>query len=198
MDRFISGLVSPQIKEKLHIPPQPTSFREAVSSAMAYTAAIFPEQQTLRQRSLVWKMATSSSHPLLTRSIHSSQRGAIQMLDASNEESEESEESEKSKELKESEESEESEESKEFKESEESKGSKEFKESEGSEDNIDGTLIDLHVLVLQPISPEDTYVIMEKDELLSLNLCHMGQSSSMLFTTSQFRRHTKLNQRFRL
>ena len=43
MDRFISGLVSPQIKEKLRIPPQPTNFRDAVNSAMAYTAAIFPE-----------------------------------------------------------------------------------------------------------------------------------------------------------
>ena len=28
MDRFISGLVSPQIKEKLRIPPQPTNFRD--------------------------------------------------------------------------------------------------------------------------------------------------------------------------
>ena len=48
MDRFISGLVSPQIKEKLRIPPQPTNFRDAVNSAMAYTAAIFLEHQTLR------------------------------------------------------------------------------------------------------------------------------------------------------
>ena len=85
MDRFISGLVSPQIKEKLQIPPQPTNFRYAVNSAMAYTASIFPEHQTLRQRSLAWKMAVSSSHPLLTKSIHGSQRGAIQMLDASEE-----------------------------------------------------------------------------------------------------------------
>ena len=47
MDRFISGLVSPQIKEKLRIPPQPTNFRDVVNSAMAYTAAIFREYQTL-------------------------------------------------------------------------------------------------------------------------------------------------------
>ena len=62
MNRFISGLVSPQIKEKLRIPPQSTTFREAVNSAMAFTAAIFPEHQTLRQRALAWKMAASSSH----------------------------------------------------------------------------------------------------------------------------------------
>ena len=36
MDRSISGLVSSQIKEKLRIPPQPTNFRDAVNSAMAY------------------------------------------------------------------------------------------------------------------------------------------------------------------
>ena len=52
---------------------------------MAYTAAIFPEHQTLRQRSLAWKMTASSIHPLLTKSIHGSQRGAIQMLNASEE-----------------------------------------------------------------------------------------------------------------
>ena len=52
MDRFISGLVSPQIKGKLRIPPQPTNLREAVSSAMAYTTTIFPEHQMLRQKSL--------------------------------------------------------------------------------------------------------------------------------------------------
>ena len=85
MDRFISGLVSPQIKEKLRIPPQPTNVRDAVSSAMTYTPTIFPEHRTLRQRSLTWKMAASSSHPLLTKSIHGSQRGAIQMLGASEE-----------------------------------------------------------------------------------------------------------------
>ena len=32
MDKFITGLVSPQIKEKLRIPPMPTTFREAVNS----------------------------------------------------------------------------------------------------------------------------------------------------------------------
>ena len=85
MDRFISGLVSPQIKEKLQIPPQPANFSDAVNSAMAYTAAIFPEHQTLRQRSLAWKMAASNSHPLLTKSIHGTQRGPIQMLNASEE-----------------------------------------------------------------------------------------------------------------
>ena len=46
MDWFITGLVSPQMKEKLEIPPQPTTFRDAVNSAMVFTAAIFPEHQT--------------------------------------------------------------------------------------------------------------------------------------------------------
>ena len=83
MDRFISGLVSPQIKEKLRIPPQPTTFRDAVNSAMAFTAVMFPEHQTLRQKSLAWKMAASSSHPLMTRSIHGSHKGSIQMIESS-------------------------------------------------------------------------------------------------------------------
>ena len=83
IDRFISGLVSPQIKEKLRITPQPTNFMDAVNSAKAFSAAIFPEHQTLQQRSLAWKMATSSSHPLLTQSIHGSQRGSIKMLNTS-------------------------------------------------------------------------------------------------------------------
>ena len=47
MDKFITGLVSPQIKEKLRTPPLPRTFREAVNSAMAFSAAIFPEHQTL-------------------------------------------------------------------------------------------------------------------------------------------------------
>ena len=50
---------------------------------MAYIAAIFLEHQTLHQRSLAWKMATSSTHPLLTKSIHGGQSGSIEMLDAS-------------------------------------------------------------------------------------------------------------------
>ena len=63
MDRFIRGLVSPQVKEKLRIPPQPGNFRDAVNSAMALMAAMFPEHQTLKQRSFAWKMGASSSHP---------------------------------------------------------------------------------------------------------------------------------------
>ena len=85
MDWFISGLVSPQIKEKLRIPPQPTTFQDAVNSTMAFTATIFPDHQTLRQRSLAWKMATFSSHPLLTKSVHGSQNGSIQMPNSSQE-----------------------------------------------------------------------------------------------------------------
>ena len=83
MDSYITGLVSPQVKEKLRIPPQPGNFRDAVNSAMAFSAAMFPEHQTLRQRSLAWKMATSASHPLLTKSIHKDSRGSIQMVDSS-------------------------------------------------------------------------------------------------------------------
>ena len=84
MDKFISGLVSPQVKERLRVPPQPTTFRDAVNSAMAYTAAIFPEHQILRQKSLAWKMAASSSHPLMTKSISGNR--SIQMLESSTEE----------------------------------------------------------------------------------------------------------------
>ena len=40
MDKFITGLVSPQIKEKLRTPPLPRNFREAVNGAMAFSAAI--------------------------------------------------------------------------------------------------------------------------------------------------------------
>ena len=82
MDKFITGLVSPQIKEKLRTPPLPATFREAVNSAMAFTAAIFPEHQTLRQRSLAWKMAASNGHPL-SRSPHSNPKGSIQVIDSS-------------------------------------------------------------------------------------------------------------------
>ena len=49
---------------------------------MAFTAAIFPEHQTLRQRSLAWKMAASNGHPL-SRSPHSHHKGSIQVIDSS-------------------------------------------------------------------------------------------------------------------
>ena len=84
MDKFISGLVSPQVKERLRIPPQPTTFRDAVNSAMAFTAAMFPEHQILRQKLLAWKMAASSSHPLMTKLINGNR--SIQMLESSPEE----------------------------------------------------------------------------------------------------------------
>ena len=84
MDKFVSGLVSPQVKERLRIPPQPKTFRDAVNSAMSFTAAMFPEHQILRQRSLAWKMAASSSHPLMTKSISGNR--SIQMLESSPEE----------------------------------------------------------------------------------------------------------------
>ena len=81
MDCFITGLVSPQVKERLRIPPQPGHFREAVNKAMALSAAIFPGDQTLSERSMAWKMGASTSHPLLTKSIHRNPKGSIQMVD---------------------------------------------------------------------------------------------------------------------
>ena len=83
MDHFITGLVPPQVKEKLWILPQPGNFRDAANSVMAFTAAMFPEHQTMRQWSLAWKMAASASHPLHTKSIHKNSRGSIQMVDNS-------------------------------------------------------------------------------------------------------------------
>ena len=51
--------------------------------------------------------------------------------------------------------------------------------AEESEDDTDNNLVNLHVLVLQPIPPEDTDIIMEEDELLSANqsLDPFGSSS---------------------
>ena len=83
MDKFITGLVSPQVKEKLRIPPLPNTFREAVNSAMAFSAGIFPEHQTLRQRSIAWKMAASNSHPLAKRSHVGHKGSSIQVIDSS-------------------------------------------------------------------------------------------------------------------
>ena len=80
MDKFITGLVSPQIKEKLRTPPLPRNFREAVNGAMAFSAAIFPEHQTLKQRSLASKMAASNGHPL-SRPSHKG--SSIQVIDSS-------------------------------------------------------------------------------------------------------------------
>ena len=44
MDRFITGLVSPQVKERLRIPPQPGHFREAVNKAMAFFGGYLSRQ----------------------------------------------------------------------------------------------------------------------------------------------------------
>ena len=83
MDKFITGLVSPQLKEKLRTPPLPKTFREAVNSATAFSAAFFPEHQTLRQRSFAWKMAASNGH-LLAKPSHSGHKGSsIQVIDSS-------------------------------------------------------------------------------------------------------------------
>ena len=61
--------------ERLRLPPQPCNFREAVNKAMAFSAALFPGNQTLGQRSMAWKMAATTSHPLLTKSIHRDLKG---------------------------------------------------------------------------------------------------------------------------
>ena len=69
MDRFIKGLISMEVKQRLRIPPQPGHFREAVERAMSLTAAIYHGDQILKQKSMAWKMAASTSNPLHTK-IH--------------------------------------------------------------------------------------------------------------------------------
>ena len=81
MDRFINGLVSMEVKQRLRIPPQPTYFREAVERAMSLTAAIYHSDQILKQKSMTWKMAASTGNPLDTRSSHRNPRGSLQMID---------------------------------------------------------------------------------------------------------------------
>ena len=83
MDRFITGLISLEVKQRLRIPPQPGYFREAVERAMSLTAAIYHGDQILKQRSLAWKMAASTSNPLHTKSTQKNPRGFIQMMDSS-------------------------------------------------------------------------------------------------------------------
>ena len=80
MDRFITGLISTEVKQKLRIPPLPSHFREAVEKAMSMTAAIYHGDQIMKQRSMAWKMAASASNPLNTKSSKNP-RGQIQMLE---------------------------------------------------------------------------------------------------------------------
>ena len=80
MDRFITGLISTEVKQKLRIPPQPGYFREAVEKAMSMTAAIYHGDQIMKQRSMAWKMAASASNPLNTKSSKNP-RGHIQMIE---------------------------------------------------------------------------------------------------------------------
>ena len=80
MDRFITGLISTEVKQKLRIPPLPSYFREAVEKAMSMTAAIYHGDQIMKQRSMAWKMAASASNPLNTKSSKSP-RGHIQMIE---------------------------------------------------------------------------------------------------------------------
>ena len=81
MDRFINGLVSMEVKQRLRIPPQPTYFREAVERAMSLTAAIYHSDQILKQKSMAWKMAASTGNPLNTRPPSRSLKGSLQMID---------------------------------------------------------------------------------------------------------------------
>ena len=80
MDRFITGLISLEVKRRLRIPPQPGYFREAVEKAMSLTAAIYHGDQIMKQRSMAWKMAASASNPLNTKSSKNP-RGHIQMIE---------------------------------------------------------------------------------------------------------------------
>ena len=82
MDRFINGLISTDVKQRLRIPPQPNYFREAVERAMSLTAAIYHGDQIMKQRSMAWKMAASASNPLNTKSSKNP-RGHIQMIETS-------------------------------------------------------------------------------------------------------------------
>ena len=67
IDKFIAGIISPEVRVKLRTPPQPATYRDAVNAAMAFSAAIYPDHQVQRQRSTAYKMAATSSHPLQTR-----------------------------------------------------------------------------------------------------------------------------------
>ena len=82
MDRFINGLISTDVKQRLRIPPQPSYFREAVEKAMSLTAAIYHGDQIMKQRSMAWKMAASASNPLNTKPSKNP-RGHIQMIETS-------------------------------------------------------------------------------------------------------------------
>ena len=68
------------MKQRLRIPPQPGYSREAVEIAMSLTAAIYHSDQILKQRSMAWKMAASTSNPLNTKSSRNP-RGLIQMIE---------------------------------------------------------------------------------------------------------------------
>ena len=81
MDRFINGLISLEVKQRLRIPPQPGYFREAVERAMSLTAAIYHGDQIMKQRSMAWKMAASASNSLNTKSSMKNPRGAIQVIE---------------------------------------------------------------------------------------------------------------------
>ena len=81
MDRFINGLISSEVKEHLRVPPQPSYFRQAVEKAMSYSAAIYHNDQILKQRSMAWKMAASTSNPLNTRSSLKNPKGSLQMIE---------------------------------------------------------------------------------------------------------------------
>ena len=81
MDRFITGLISLEVKQRLRVPPQPGHFREAVERAISLTAAIYHGDQILKQKSLAWKMAASTSNPLHTKFTQKNPRGFIQMMD---------------------------------------------------------------------------------------------------------------------
>ena len=64
--KFISGLLSKPLKICLRSPPLPTTFRSAVTVALAHMAALYPDQQIVRSRSAIYKAAVYHPNPIVS------------------------------------------------------------------------------------------------------------------------------------
>ena len=64
--KFISGLLSEPLKIGLHSPLLPTTFRSAVTVALAHNAALYPDQQIVRSRSAIYKAAVYRPNPIVS------------------------------------------------------------------------------------------------------------------------------------
>ena len=64
--KFISGLLSEPLKIRLRSPPIPTTFRSAVTTALAHTAALYPDYLVVRNRSALYKSAVYRPNPILS------------------------------------------------------------------------------------------------------------------------------------